>query len=194
MAIGQNDSITKALYDVDASDETAVQALALHIVEHAERDLRTLLELWRSSGRELAGRAKDVLGRLEALALHPLLRSAGANSAADDGWLLQTVDAAHSDLRTIVATRIDVLLGENGVIPRVSTDATANPGPDRRVCDEAFALAQRLLDSEFSDQSISSFFALSEEDRDERIDAWKESEAWLDWVEEPEMFDADEED
>jgi hypothetical protein len=194
MAIGQNDSITKALYDVDASDETAVQALALHIIEHAERDLRTLLELWRSNHRELAGRAKDVLGRLEALALHPLLRTAGTNSEADDGWLLQTVDAAYSDLRTIVATRIDVLLGDNSVIPRVSTDAMANKGPHRRVCDEAFALAQRLMDSELSNQSISSFFALSEEDRDERIDAWKESEAWLDWVEEPEMFDADEED
>jgi hypothetical protein len=194
MATGQNDSITKALYDVDASDESAVQTLALRIGGRAERDVRTLVDLWRGSDRELAGRAKDVLGRLEALALHPLLRTAGANFEADDGWLLQTVDAANSDLRSIVATRIDVLLGDNGEYPRVSADPSANTGPARRVCDEAFALAQRLLDSELSDQSVSSFYALSEEDRDERIDAWKESEAWLDWVEEPEMFDADDED
>lgn len=193
MATDHSDSITKALYNLDASNESAVQALTLRIGGRAERDVRRLVDLWRGSDRELAGRAKDVLGRLEALALHPLLRTAGANTAADDGWLLQTVDAANSDLRTIVATRIDALLGDNGKIPRVSTNPSANLDPDRRVCDEAFALAQRLLDAELSDQSVASFYALSEEDRDERIGAWKESEAWLDWVEEPEMLDADDE-
>jgi len=184
--------LVERLRRIELGNDPEMEALAQAVRSDASARVREVIAVWRGPDRELAAKAKLLLGRINELALPLLLEVAGTNPPADDAWLLRTSAAAAEALHQKVAVRLNQLLQDKRAIPPAEVHGLKEEEtpPPRRICDEAYLLARRLLNPNESVQAYNDhanqFLNLPVKEKSAQILSTRRSRSWRKWlVEEP---------
>lgn len=178
--------VLEQLRRMTPGSDVEMEALTRRVMDNAYGEVDEAIRIWRGPDRELAAKARLLLGHIEALALPRLLETAGTNSPGDDAWLLRTTAAVVDDTRKQVALRLNQLLQDKRSIPpSVPVLREEQGSPPRRVCDEAYILMRRFLQPTESPQQyfghVNHFLNLPVKDKNALILKALQSPAWRQW-------------
>lgn len=177
------DSLRIARLDCD------IEALAEPIRAGAWFDPREAAKLSMRLEEQVAAEgARQVLARLEELAIDPLLEGAKPELPEQDLWVAQTLVESQILVRRRIA-ELSRLLGDGRPVPFPSDRGLKEETvpPPRRVCDEAYLVLRRLVNwSEDEDDYLlnsDAFLHLTDQQRNEEIVNARQRNVWSTWVE-----------
>ena len=155
------------------ANRPALDAVAKKVEREARAAARYAVANLAASDRKVAGSAIAVVIRLKDLAIVPLLDAPEASEADDRVWRIENMVDAQLELRQRIVGRLPKMLDDPTAVPIGSGGVAETAPPPRRVCDDAYVLLRRLLNTaESAEQqhaSTNAFLALPDDRKDEQI-------------------------
>jgi hypothetical protein len=180
---------TERLEKAAPGDTDALEALASQTLT-TSRDLpRLAARFWADPKlTDRAAKAALVLAALEEQAILPLLESPADVDPKNAAWRNATLVEALIDLRLKTIKHLDAAMRDKRPVPLPPTSPhLEEKPPPRRICDHAYILARRLLNTdEPRGQSLinqKEFLAFPDEKKDAEITTYLKSRTWTQFTE-----------
>ena len=157
-----------------------IDSLARNVAEQGLAPIRAVVPLLNDPDPKTFDKAAHLMSEIGDLAMFHYLR-AEPRAVTDKLWKMGTVLTAHLAVRDRIVAAFDSMLTDKTLIKWATVGPVEGEPQPSRVCDEAYLLMRRLLNSnEGKMQSIrerEAFLALSDQARDAEILKAKESRA-----------------
>ncbi len=180
---------TDALDAIPTDDTDKLEALAAQVLAQA-RALPDLAGTWFADPKALdrARKSQLLLGDLEELSILPLIAAPADLPTDRAAWRSTTLAEAAIQLRRKVVLALDAAMKDKRPVPLPPALPHVEQRPQpRRICDEAYLNARRLLNiDEPMGQSLMNareFLSFPDEKKDAEIAAYQKSRTWTQFTE-----------
>jgi hypothetical protein len=183
----------RELHGLDPDDLDAVERLLKRLKDDARHLPRMSVRLWAEGEPDEQRKAAEIVFQLEELVIEATLSEQETLESDRKLQLLGLAVEEQLDVRSGLVSVLSQLLEDKTIlhIPEPASDLDEEEEPEeRRVCDQAYLLLRRLLNTEEDEGehalSSSDFLELEERERDGEIRKAISSKTWTIWFEEDE--------
>jgi hypothetical protein len=178
--------LVEALRSIPSYNQTELSALAKRVVRESRALPRAAAAHWNDPNTNVATNAVSVLIDMEDLAAIPLLEVPDSVEPYDPVSKLGVVVDAQVELRKTTVSRLMEMLQDKRPLNYAKRPRVEETPPKSRVCDEAYVLLRRLLntaeDQSFQLRNARLFMRLPEERKDIEIRKAQNSKPWSDFT------------
>ena len=144
------------------------------------------IALWHQGYDTTAANAQKVMSQIEELALDALLNAPDSIDVTKLVWLMRTLTDIEVEMRKRVILKLMPLLDRKLPVPPLPVfEEIEEPIPEVRVCDEAYMLLRRLVETSEPAESyflnIRTFGNLDEPERDAEIEKARKENRFTKW-------------
>ena len=177
-----------ALEDPAMKEPDAMKKLVDGTLLEGRKTGQEAVALWHAGYDATAARAQELLGQIEELALDALLGAPDSIDVTKLVWLMRTLTDIEVEVRKRVILKLMPLLDRKLPVPPLPVvEEIEEPVPEVRVCDEAYMLLRRLVQTAESAESyylnIRTFGNLPESERDTEIQKARKENRFTNWDE-----------
>jgi hypothetical protein len=176
------DQVIEQLRGIDSKNVAGLDSMAHIMVEQGRVPARAAVALIGGPDASMSQKAGYLLGHMDDLAIVPLLEAPEPKDVFDRLWAMETLVSAQLDLRKRIVSRLDAMLADKTNVPWRTNQVVEEKVQPSRVCDEAYLLMRRLLNTnEDRNQHMydrRAFLRLPEKDRDAEITKARKSRTW----------------
>ncbi len=182
------EQLIEALRRLDPEKRAEFDQLALAVRNQSRELGRSAVTVWKGTDVRMSDKAALLIAQIGDLGIVPLLEATDIPGVAKPVWMLRNVVEAEMVLREKIRERIDSMFDDKNPVPmpRASGQIEEPPVP-RRVCDEAYILMRRLLNSSESQMNylmnVRAFLSLGEQEKNKEIQKARQTRTWTMFVE-----------
>ena len=175
-----------ALEDPAVQQPDTMKMLVDRVLSEGRETGHGAIALWHQGYDTTAANAQEALSQIEELALDALLSAPDSIDVTKMVWLMRTLTGIEVDVRKRVIFKLMPLLDRKLPIPPLPVvEEIEEPIPEVRVCDEAYMLLRRLVQTAESAESyylnIRTFGNLPESERDTEIQKAGKENRFTNW-------------